>query len=319
MAVKPSAYQTLVSLPASESEVGYSTKLGKMFVGKAEQVLGSRASLRWKGKFQLIFTSPPFPLNNKKSYGNLVGNQYAEWLASYARLFREFLKPQGSIVLELGNGWEPGRPVMSTLALRALLAFLDAADLRLCQEFICYNPARLPSPAQWVTVKRIRVKDAYTRLWWMSTVDSPQADNRRVLRAYSSSMLRLLKSGTYNSGRRPSGHHIGHTSFLRKNPGAIPSNVLIQSNTNSKDVYQQYCRDHGLTPHPARMSAALATFFVRFLTRPGNIVLDPFAGSNTTGAIAESLGRRWVSIEPNADYVSGSIGRFSSDRVRRSG
>ena len=70
--------------------------------------------------------------------------------------------------MEVGNAWEPGRPVMSTLALRALLAFLDTGKLLLCQQFIYNNPARLPGPAQWVTVERIRVKDSYSHLWWMA-------------------------------------------------------------------------------------------------------------------------------------------------------
>ena len=70
--------------------------------------------------------------------------------------------------MEIGNAWESGRPTMSTLSLRALLAFLEAGGLHLCQQFISHNPARIPSPAQWVTVERIRVKDSFTNVWWMS-------------------------------------------------------------------------------------------------------------------------------------------------------
>src|SRR4029077_11883344 len=127
---------------------------------------------------------------------------------------------------EIGNAWEPGRPVMSTLVLHALLRFLSRARLKLCQEFIWYNPARLPSPVQWVNVERIRVKDAFTRIWWMSPTDRPKADNRRVLRPYSESMQRLIRTGKYNSGRRPSEHNIGKESFKTDNSGAIPPNVL---------------------------------------------------------------------------------------------
>ena len=105
-----------------------------------------------RGKIQLVFTSPPFPLNNKKRYGNLTGTAYINWLKDFALLFCSMLAPDGSIVIELGNAWTPGRPVMDTLALEALLAFKEAAKLNLCQEFICHNPARLPSPAQWVNM-----------------------------------------------------------------------------------------------------------------------------------------------------------------------
>ncbi len=294
---------------ATEPKIAYETALGRMYQAKAEVVLPALAR---RGKqFQLIFTSPPFPLNNKKKYGNLQGEAYVEWLASFADPFRAVLAPTGSLVVELGNAWMAGRPVMSTLGLRSLLALLDKGTFNLCQQFVFNNPARLPTPAQWVNVERIRVKDSFTHLWWMSPSDRPKADNRRVLKTYSSRMQHLLSVGEYNAGRRPSEHHIGDVSFLRDNGGAIPSNVLTFANTASTDEYQRYCRTHGLPFHPARMPLGLAEFFVRLLTEPGDEVLDPFAGSNTTGAASEGLGRRWVAIEPVADYVVGSQGRFA--------
>src|SRR6266581_7506419 len=165
--------------------VAYQTRYGRMVRGKAEQILLGDDLKSLQGKVQLIFTSPPFPLNRKKKYGNLKGDKYVKWLADFAPQFRKLLKPNGSIVIELGNAWERGLPVMSTLALRALLRFLAKGNFYLCQQFVCYNPARLPSPAQWVNVKRIRVKDSYTHVWWMAPSEEPLADNRRVLRDYS--------------------------------------------------------------------------------------------------------------------------------------
>lgn len=292
------------------AHTAYKTKLGRMFHGKSEDVLGSRLGSPFKGRVQLVFTSPPFPLNRKKRYGNEKGQEFVVWLAKFAPLLRDYLTKDGSIVLEMGNAWEPGEPVMSTLALEALLEFKKAASLKVCQQFICYNPARLPAPAQWVNVDRIRVKDAYTHVWWMSRTAYPKANNRAVLTEYSKSMKSLLKSGKYNSGHRPSEYAIGEKSFLTNNGGAIPSNVFTMPNTGSHDPYQTYCRNHGLRSHPARMPRALAEFFVNFLTEPGDIVLDPFGGSNTTGIAAEDLGRRWISIEADRDYVRGSRGRF---------
>jgi len=289
---------------------GYRTRYGRLIVSSAEDILGARFLHEYKHKIQLIFTSPPFPLLRKKEYGNFQGQRYREWLASFAEPFRDLLKADGSIVMEVGNAWEPGKPVMSTLALEALLDFQKAGGFNLCQQFVCYNPARLPTPAQWVNVKRIRVKDAYTQVWWMSPSEFPNADNRRVLKSYSPSMLRLLESKSYNSGRRPSHHDIGKRSFLRDNNGAIPPNVLTLTNTGSRDLYQTFCRKHQIAIHPARMPPGLAEFFIKFLTVSRNMVLDPFAGSNTTGSVAEQLKRRWLSIEPQQDYAAGSIGRF---------
>lgn len=290
----------------------YTTERGACYQGKAEEILVSPDMACLNQEVDLIFTSPPFPLNRKKKYGNLQGDKYVEWVAAFAPLFRQLLKPSGSIVIELGNAWEPHRPVMSTLALKSLLGFLEAGDFSLCQQFVWTNPAKLPTPAQWVNVERIRVKDAFTHLWWMAPTDRPKANNRRVLKQYSDSMLNLLRTKRYNAGKRPSQHNIGKTSFLTDNKGAIPSNVITVSNTRANTDYLEYCRINNLQSHPARMPIEVAEFFIKLLTEPGDLVLDPFAGSNTTGAAAEKLGRRWVAIEPDLEYILGSRGRFSS-------
>jgi len=155
---------------------------GELSIGKSEELLAGELGAALKEKVQLIFTSPPFPLNQKKKYGNLQGEAYIHWLASFASLFAGLLTPTGSIVLELGNAWEPDSPCQSLLPLQSFVRFAEAGQLQLCQEFICHNPARLPSPAQWVTIEQIRVTDSYTRLWWMVFTDRPKADNRNVLR-----------------------------------------------------------------------------------------------------------------------------------------
>ena len=290
----------------------YETGLGTFVLGKAEDILASKMGEQLKKQVDLIFTSPPFPLNTKKRYGNLKGDEYVKWLAAMAKPFRALLKPKGSIVLELGNAWEQGKPVMSTLALKALLAFLEAGEFTLCQQFVWNNPAKLPSPAQWVNIERIRLKDAYTHLWWMSTTDRPYADNRHVLTEYSASMKELLTRQSYNTGKRPSEHHIGEKSFLTNHGGAIPSNVITVANTQSNTGYMLFCREQKIQLHPARMPPRLAEFFIKFLTKPNMLVVDPFAGSNTTGAAAENLKRRWTVFEPNEIYAMGSVGRFEA-------
>ena len=321
----------------------YETHLGSAYCGDSLRLLRTKALLAHQGKVQLVFTSPPFPLNTKKSYGNLQGEDYIRWLAKFAPLLRRMATDDGSIVIEIGNAWLPGEPVMSTHVLEAFLRFLKKGDLHLCQEFIWYNPARLPSPIEWVNRERIRVKDAFTRIWWMSPTTRPKADNRRVLREYSPSMKRLIATGKYNAGRRPSEHQIGKESFSVDNGGAIPSNVggadalpsldgtitpkrfaeyleqstnlLKAANTVSSDSYRNFCVERDVPVHPARMPPSLVDFFVKFLTDEGDTVLDPFAGSNTTGAIAESLGRRWVSIEADWTYAAHSIARFDPEAV----
>lgn len=292
------------------ASVTYRTPFGQMHNGESDKLLQTRYFESLKGKVNLIFTSPPFPLNRKKKYGNKTGDEYVEWLCEFGTPLKELLAPDGSIVIEMGNSWMPGSPVMSTLGIRSLLEFQSRAQLHLCQEFIWHNTAKLPSPAQWVNVERIRVKDSFTRLWWMAATEKPKADNRRVLQNYSPSMRNLLRTQKYNSGKRPSEHSIGAKSFLEDNGGAIPPSVLSMANTHSSDPYQEYCRAQGLKPHPARMPADLASFFIKFLTEPGDLVLDPFGGSNTTGCAAEQSGRYWISIEASEEYIEASRGRF---------
>jgi len=314
----------------------HSTSLGAYYVGDSMSMLRGHMGHNLQGRVQLIFTSPPFPLNKKKSYGNLERDEYRDWFVGLGKTFADLLREDGSIVIELGNAWEPGRPVQSLLHLESLIGFVNnpEADLRLCQQFVCYNPSRLPSPAQWVTVERIRFTDSYTHVWWMAKSDHPKADNRRVLRPYSRSMLALLERQNYNAGTRPSEHRISEESFLINHGGSIAHNffelepldeersvrlpnAFSMSNTQSNDYFLRTCRERGIRPHPARMPMGLANFFIKLLTDPGDLVLDPFAGSNTTGYAAETLGRRWISIEVKQEYAEQSAIRLSDPRLKK--
>ncbi|AZQ09209.1 Modification methylase PvuII [Shewanella khirikhana] len=250
-----------------------------------------------------------------------------------APIFSRLLTDDGSVVIELGNSWEPKRPVQSLLPLESLMGFVknEEAGFRLCQQFICYNPSRLPSPAPWVTQKRIRATDSYTNVWWMSKSDFPKADNSKVLRPYSKKQKQLQAKGSYNAGKRPSEHDISETGFLKDNGGSIAHNFFelevmdssrdvrlpnsfAFSNTSSNDYYHRKCRDLGIIPHPARMPEGLAAFFIQMLTDENDLVLDPFGGSNTTGYTAQTLGRRWISIEAQEEYLKHSKIRFSQRR-----
>jgi site-specific DNA-methyltransferase (cytosine-N4-specific) len=288
----------------------YTTAKGEFFLGDSKNILEMESFAKYRDKVRLIFTSPPFPLNRKKKYGNLEGKKYAEWLSDFSFVFSEFITKDGSIVLEIGNAWNKGIPTYSTLPLESLIMFKEKANLHLCQEFIYFNPARLPTPIQWVNKERIRVKDAFTRLWWLSTTPRPYANNMNILDEYSESMIKLLEKKKYNYGKRPSEHKIGEKSFLKDNKGSIPPNVIIASNTKSKSPYLTYCKNNDIAPHPSRMPEDIAAFFIKFLTKEDDIVLDPFGGSNTTGATAEKLNRRWITIETDEDYAKGSLGHF---------
>lgn len=314
--------------------IAYKTLKGEFIQGDSIGLLSGELATKLRGQIDLIITSPPFPLNAKKQYGNEKGDEYLQWFKSLAPVFSSLLSEKGSLVIEIGNSWEPERPVQSLLHLECLLALVKhpEANFRLIQEFICYNPSKLPSPAQWVTVNRIRTVDSYTHVWWLAKSDFPKADNRKVLKPYSKSMINLLKRQKYNPGRRPSEHVISEKSFLQNHGGSIahnffefdaidegrdvrlPHSVLSFSNTNSNDYFLSACREKNITPHPARMNGGLINFFIEFLTDEGDLVLDPFGGSNTTGYCAEKLNRRWKSFETKESYLEQARIRFENPK-----
>ena len=282
----------------------YSTTLGAIFQIDAIEMLKALPG----DSVDLVMTSPPFALTRKKEYGNEPIERYLEWFLPFCREIHRVLKPRGSFVLDIGGSWIPGAPVRSIYHFE--LAVKLAKEFHLAQEFYWYNPARLPSPAEWVTVRRIRVKDAVNMVWWFGKTEDPKADNRKVLQPYSESMKSLLKKG-YKAKMRPSGHDISE-NFSKDNGGSIPPNLIQIANTESNSFYLRSCRERGIKPHPARYPESLVKFFLNFLTDEGDLVIDPFGGSNVTGAACESMGRRWFASETVADYIEGSIARFQT-------
>ncbi len=263
----------------------------------------------------LIMTSPPFGLVRKKEYGNADADDYLAWFRPFASHFTRILKPQGSLVIDIGGAWKSGLPTKSLYQYELLITLCKEFDFHLAQEFFWWNPSRLPSPAEWVNIRRIRVKDAVNNIFWLSKTPWPKASNRRVLTPYSQSMRNLLETG-YRSKKRPSGHDISE-NFSTDNGAAIPPNLLAAANTESNSQYLKYCEDNNLPIHPARFPSVIPEYFVRLLTDPDDMVVDPFAGSCTTGEVAERLGRRWICGEIEEKYVLGAQGRFQSNDVNK--
>jgi DNA modification methylase len=316
--------------------LAYSTTKGKAFKGDSRLVVEGKAIK--PASVDLIFTSPPFSLTRPKDYGNKPHDEYLTWFETFVPVWQTLMKETGSLVIDVGGAYLPGAPKRSVYHFE--LATLLARHFDLCQEFYWYNPAKLPGPAQWTNVERIRVKDSVNLILWFSKdASKTKADNRRVLKRYSSAMNTLLKNG-YQIRKRPSNHNITG-NFLVDNKGAIPpnllgfahgeqgdllgepfedqfDNILTLANTISNDSYLAECRKHGVKPHNARFPKGLPAFFIEFLTERGDIVFDPFAGSNTTGEVAEALGRKWLACELDAEgkfagtYVRSSAFRFES-------
>lgn len=296
---------------ALTQEPYYNTDFGSAYHGDSLELVKSVPD----NSINLIMTSPPFALQRKKQYGNVEAGDYVAWFKDFAREFYRVLKDDGSLVVDLGGSWVKGQPTRSLYHFELVIELCKnlfpedpEQHYYLAEEFFWYNPARLPSPAEWVNVRRIRVKDAVNMVWWLSKTPNPKANNRKVLQPYSDSMQTLLKKG-YRAKMRPSGHDISG-NFSKDNGGAIPSNLLQISNTESNSRYQKLCRKEDIPIHPARFPSALPEFFINFLTDESDLVLDPFAGSNVTGEVCERLRREWIGIELREEYLKGSRFRF---------
>ena len=283
----------------------HSTSRGRIVLGDSLALFREQVADR---SADLIMTSPPFGLVRKKDYGNADADDYLEWFKPFASAFHKALKPQGSLVIDIGGSWVPGQPTRSLYHYELLVMLCREFGFHLAQEFFWWNPARLPTPAEWVTVRRIRVKDAVNCIWWLSPTPWPKASNRRVLQPYSDSMKELLSKG-YKPMLRPSGHDISDR-FGTDNGAAIPPNLMALAHTESNSAYIRYCRERGITPHPARFPTEIPEFFIRMLTDAGDLIIDPFAGSCSTGEAAERTQRRWICCDLVEDYLTGALGRF---------
>jgi site-specific DNA-methyltransferase (cytosine-N4-specific) len=289
------------------SDPCYTTELGAAFQGDSLRLLAELED----ESVDLVMTSPPFALQRQKEYGNREQHEYVEWLTAFAHVVRQKLRPTGSFVLDLGGAYEKGVPARSLYNFRVPIRFCDELGFFLAEDFYWFNPSKLPSPIEWVNKRKLRAKDSVNTVWWFSKTEWPKADVTKVLAPYSDRMKKLIAdpAAFYTPKKRPSGHDIG-SAFGRDNGGAIPSNLLQIPNTESNGQYLSGCTAVGVKQHPARFPAKLPEFFIRFLTDPGDLVVDIFAGSNTTGSVAEVERRRWLSFDISLQYVAASAFRF---------
>jgi site-specific DNA-methyltransferase (cytosine-N4-specific) len=293
---------------------GFFSDQGKMLVGDSLDVLAELDD----DSIDLVVTSPPFALQRKKEYGNKEQYEYVEWLSQFGHLVFRKLKETGSLVLDLGGAYQKGIPVRSLYNLRVPLKFCDELGFFLAEEFFWYNPSKLPSPIEWVNKRKIRVKDAVNTVWWFSKTEWPKANIKNVLMPYSDRMKKLLENPDkyYKPKNRPSGHSITKT-FSNDNGGAIPSNLLQISNSESNSLYLRRCKLLNIQGHPARFPEKLPEFFIKMLTDENDLVVDIFGGSNTTGFVAEKLNRKWLTIEQSLEYVASSVLRFLPDSLSK--
>ena len=278
------------------------TDLGRAVCGDSLEVMRTLES----ETVDLCVTSPPYDLTVPRAYGNEKGQAYIDWLLPFCREIRRLLKPTGSFVLNIGSSWNG--PEKKATQYRVLLELLDRVGFHLAQDCIWHNVKALPTGRAPTTHDRL--VPSHEAVWWLSKTQYPKADTRQVVTAY-----RMVP----NTGSQSNAPHISPSGHMHRganradNGGALPRSVLMFGSVNGR--IESRCPEEDVEQHPARFPEALPEFFTRFLTDPADLVLDPFAGSLTTGAVAERLGRRWLCIELDPKYIQGGRFRFEDNQM----
>lgn len=296
--------------PRQDGESLYATPLGVAWCADSRLWLPTLAD----ASVDLAITSPPFALLRPKEYGNKVEDAYLDWLLAFMAAISPKLKDSGSLVVDLGGAYQRGLPVRTLVQWKFLIRAVEELGFFLAQECYWNNPSKLPTPLEWVNKRKIRLKDPVNTVWWLSKTPWPKADITRVRVPYSDRMKKLLANpGAYYTPKdRPSQHAISD-KFAIDNGGALPAHLLSIANTESNSAYLRAAKIAGVTGHPARFPAGLPAFFIKLLTDEGDLVVDFFAGSNTTGMVAEELGRHWLACDLDLGYVAASALRFLDD------
>jgi DNA modification methylase len=292
------------------SVVGFSTHLGIAILSSCEKFFAAIDS-----PITLVVTSPPYPLASARKYGGPTEPEYVDWICKTLEPIVRNLVPGGSLCLNVSNEiFLPGSPARSLYRERLVLALHDRLGLFKMDELVWHNASKAPGPYQYASKARTQLNAAYEPIYWLT--NDPllvKSDNRRVLQPHTQKQLALIeqggeqREGTFSDGA----YRVKHGSFGNETKGSIPRNVLAYGHCCAAQLaYKKSARENGLPVHGAPMPLKLAKFLIEFLSKPGDLVADPFGGSFTTADAAEQLGRRWMSTDCMLEYVLGGASRF---------
>jgi len=159
-----------------DSSPVYETDLGAAFQGDSRELLKELP----ENSIDLIVTSPPFALQNEKEYGNKDQDSYNDWFMEFIPEVRRVLQPHGSFIVEIGGAFKKGMPERSLYQWKLLTRIVEEGDLKFAQDWYWYNPNKLPSPIEWVNVRKLRGVDAVTQMWWFSKEPTRSPPTRRI-------------------------------------------------------------------------------------------------------------------------------------------
>ena len=288
----------------------YSTDNGLAFLAHAEDA----ATAIEPGSLSLVMTSPPYPLV-KREYGSFGLAEWLDWMSGLVGLWKDLIRDDGTIAVNLMDVHVPGAPTISTYVERFVIEAVDRHNLHLAGRMPWHSPTKLAN-LEWAVKRRVALKNSVEHVILLSKTPNPAWDTRRLpAEPYAERSASQLASDARRAAARkkevrPGGYDIDSSAFARNGEGRIPSNLIISGGVGGGGEYARRCRDAGITPHPARFPEELPKRVILLSTEPGQVVYDPMAGSGTTGKVALDLGRRFISSEPVLDYAASSRYRF---------
>jgi DNA modification methylase len=303
----------LHSISAAKHLVAMSTSLGVAIWSKSNNVF---ASSQFNEPIHLALTSPPYPLQQARAYGNEVNTiKYIDFICEALEPIVNNLYVGGNIALNIGNDiFESGSPARSIYVERLVIALVDRFGLSLMDRMPWSCPNKIPGPIAWASKKRMQLNAGFEHiLWFCNEPNKCIANNQRVLKSHTEKHQKFIITGGHKTTSvNGDGAYVKKQgAWSNQTAGTIPKNVLTFHNTCSHGrKVSNYAKELGIAPHSAKMPYSLAEFLVRFLSREGDLIVDPFGGTFTTGEAAERNGRRWICTDTIWEYVRQSFIRF---------
>lgn len=235
----------------------------------------------------LIVTSPPYANQRKDAYDSISPEQYVKWFLPIAHEIKRVLKPKGSFFLNIKPHIHKGEEHEYVDDLKK--AIRREVGFKLVDTFAWVKqgyPGNLRGRFKnaWEPVFHFTLQDPSTITFHPLACGTPTKPE-----TYARYKRKQHDAPDSGSGMSPL-----NMRKAAELPLARPSNVLNVSVGNNQFSYQK--------DHPATFPEKLAEFFILSYSNPGDTVLDPFAGSGTTGRVAWRHGRGFILIEKKYDY-----------------
>ena len=268
-----------------------------LFLGDCRDILPRIVT----GSVSAMIYDPPYP-EIRRDYGRFTEGEWHDLMRFAVAESRRIVAESGSMMAVL----QPNSEHIGQMRLWLWEFVVWAAhEWNLVQDAYWWNHAALPTAHCQRTQGLMR--PSVKHCIWLGSPDCYR-DQDAVLLPLSKQPGVEKRVGVEH---KPSGHRVNNATIFKagqERGGTTPFNMLQIGNTYRKD-------SAGAFGHGAGTPLNLCDWWVRYITKAGDVVLDPFMGSGTTGIAALTRGRRFVGIERDERYFEIAVERFRKLRL----